>query len=220
MKMKHDIKSIAIALIVIGFLFIIKLQFPIYKVESNAVMNSLPKGKVVLLNKWSGINAGDIVVFNSNDNLYLSRILATSGTKIKCINNKFYSDDILINDTTALFEYKVYCEPTINDSLIDGFMELYPNREYLTLLSREYADSLRIKNGVIKVEEVVHSENYISSVFKDYSERYWSKSNFGPIEIPSNTFWLMNDDRSNVLDSRSFNTINKEDIVGKVVYVF
>ena len=59
---------------------------------------------------------------------------------------------------------------------------------------------------------------YINS--KELSEPYLPKdmytSDFAPVKIPSNAYWVMGDNRVNSKDSRVFGTITKSKIVGRV----
>ncbi len=216
MKIQIDKKPIAISLIVVGFLFFIKLQFPLYKINSDGMKAKFKKGQIILVNKFAEIEKEDVIVIEKEGEVYLSRIVATTNDKVSCVNGNLLVNGQLVMLDYLLFEYRVYTKPEIQDSLVNGFKVLYPKREYLTFISNSKADSLREEKNVIKVDKVIHAK----SNFRGDSASIDSRDNFELQTVPANSFWVMNDNRSNVNDSRKLGAINKQQIIGKVVYTF
>ncbi len=210
MNNKKDIKPIAIILIVVGFLFYVKLQFPIYKVSDNSMLNQFREGNVLLVNKFSEINKGDVVVFRVEDDLLIARIIANSGDKVQSTCGILTINDDETIEPFSLNKYSVYINDELEDTIIANFIEIFPKREYLAFLTPQESDSLNNNQGVNRVEKSL-----------DVKMQRWSRDNFGPFKIKGiNYYWLMNDNRSNIKDSRKYGLISNKNIVGKVVYVF
>ena len=221
MNKKIDIKPIAIALIVVGFLFFIKLQFPLYKVTSDAMLNSLKEGQIVLVNTWADLKTRDVVVVEHNDEVFMSRIIASYGDELFSKDGKVEVNGQLEPDTNLLFEYHIYCTSEVNDSIVVNFDELYPKREYKAYITSYWADSLKMADGIKRIEKINHSKNTVPILSKD-STFVGNRDNFGPIKVPNNKsfYWLMGDNRHKAKDSRYLGFISEDEIIGKVVYTF
>lgn len=220
MKIKIDIKPIAIILIVIGFLFVLKFQFPFFKIETNSMKNSFLPGQIVVVSKWSKIKHNDVVVYVYKNKFNISKVIAMAGDTILCSDGKLKLNNNFLESGNEVFEFLILCKPSVNDSLVDSFEEIYPKREYRAIITQTKADSLKKKEKVIKVKKVIQQEEYILFENKGQINNYRNRDNFGPILVPENSVWLMNDNRTNVNDSRSFGIVDENEIIGVITYSF
>ena len=83
------------------------------------------------------------------------------------------------------------------------------------------ADSLRIRTGIKKVKQIIHSKNEVP-IYNSDTTFIGSRDDFGPFKLPveQKKYWVMSDNRHKAKDSRIFGFISEDEIVGKVVYTF
>ncbi len=73
-------------------------------------------------------------------------------------------------------------------------------------------DTLEIKDGTIFING--------NKVEEDYTVSDKDPTNYGPIKIPPNSFFMMGDNRPFSQDSRFFGVIAKDDIIGKAFIIY
>jgi len=218
MNKNKNIKPIAVTLIAIGFFILVKWQFPIYKVASDSMFVSYKSGNYVMVSKLHEFKMSDVVVYNHQDEIKISRVVGVTGDQLKCKNGILFRNNDLVKLKNERHNYRIYCDTTIRTQLAKSLKEVYPNREYIALLSMAEKDSLETKEGVNRIVRIVQPPNGVSSVTKDYDQSYWSKDNFGPVVVPEDGVFLMNDNRANQQDSRTFGVISNQQIVGIIIY--
>ena len=79
-------------------------------------------------------------------------------------------------------------------------------------------DTLEVKGGVLYINGEAVEEEYLSA---DRTAHFHSaSSNFGPIEIPEDKYFVMGDHRDYSNDSRQVGLIDRDMFVGQATYVF
>jgi signal peptidase I len=71
-------------------------------------------------------------------------------------------------------------------------------------------DSVGIADGVLTVNDKPMRESFV-----DYN--LMDATYFGPVHVPSRTVFVMGDNRSDSVDSRTFGPVPVSDIVGRVL---
>ena len=74
-------------------------------------------------------------------------------------------------------------------------------------------DEIRVRNGVLFVNNERWEESYVNDAFPD-------SSYYGPVRVPAGEVFVMGDNRGNSRDSRFFGPIPIESIEGKAFMVF
>ena len=113
MKVNKNIKPIVVTLIAIGFFVAIKWQFPIYKIQVATMFNQYEQNNYILVSKLHAINTGDVVVFEHEGVVSLSRVVGVSGDKIQCVDTRLQRNGEAIAYKTERFDYAIYCDSTI-----------------------------------------------------------------------------------------------------------
>lgn len=71
-------------------------------------------------------------------------------------------------------------------------------------------DSVEIRDGMLQVNREVKREPYV-----DYESA--DSTFFGPRRVPEGTVFVLGDNRTNSIDSRSYGPVPEEDLLGEVV---
>ena len=61
------------------------------------------------------------------------------------------------------------------------------------------------------------TDNADPAIFKTFSKK-WSLDNFGPVKVSENTYFVLGDNSHNAMDSRYIGFINKNEVVGTVLW--
>jgi signal peptidase I len=72
-------------------------------------------------------------------------------------------------------------------------------------------DRVGVEDGVLHVNDRPIQEPYID-------QRLVDSAYFGPVAVPSGTVFVMGDSRSDSLDSRSFGSIRRQQIIGRAEF--
>lgn len=103
-------------------------------------------------------------------------------------------------------------ESTINRFDIIAFLmskDLYHYKRVIGLPN----EKIEIRNGDVFIDGRLLDESF--------AKQPWTETNFGPMLIPVNEYFVMGDNRPNSGDSRIWEppTVKREDILGKIVEV-
>jgi len=74
-------------------------------------------------------------------------------------------------------------------------------------------EKTQIRNGTIFINDRLLEE--------PFEKESWTESNFGPIVVPENEYFVLGDNRPNSADSRIWEppTIKRKDILGKIIEI-
>ncbi len=140
------------------------------------------------ISQWGDPKRGDVVTFPNprDDEIYVKRLIATPGDVVELRNNR-----LIINGERAIYR------------------EVDPEQAK-KLASQLQRRSLRTHR--ILEESVLGSTRIIMESSRRGNPHI---RNFGPVEIPTDTYFVMGDNRDNSKDSREFGFLERERVLGR-----
>jgi signal peptidase I len=93
------------------------------------------------------------------------------------------------------------------------------NKDYLKRIVGLPGDTIELRQNTLFVNGEAVDEPY--AVYNGNGNRSWSiPRNYGPYFISENEYFVMGDNRDNSRDSRHFDTVKREKILGKAIFVY
>lgn len=228
MSEKRYIKPITVFIIVIGFLILLKTQFPLYRVSNSSMQPNYNSGEVILVNKLSNLTSNDACIFSLKDEEHISRVIGLPGQEIVIKNGSAWVDDVCHDGIQTQTAYRIILgdhPPLAENDLLLKLEPLNDYKEYKANLTPSERTELERLDFVKKVTQIIYPNGY-DYTFSDYpifpnkKAFNWSIDNFGPVKVPADCYFVLGDNRHQSIDSRYFGFIKKEDIVGKVAFKF
>ena len=184
-----------------------------YQVPSGSMQPNILIGDRVWVNKlaydikipFSEINlsrkaepsVGDVIVFQSAkaDERLIKRVVGIPGDKIAMLNNRLTVNGKLVN----------FDELGVKQAF-DEFMQDRDSASYFT----EHPPQLFVP--VNQASDVSQNKGYSVRLNKQSYSRF---STFSEIEVPSDHYWVMGDNRDNSADSRVIGAVPREELIGR-----
>lgn len=110
---------------------------------------------------------------------------------------------LLVGDhlLVSKFLYK-FTEPKRGEIVVFKYPD-DPSRNFIKRIIAVGGDTVEIREKIVYVNGTRQDEPYVQHVFPDIlPARYSPRDNFGPITVPSNSFFMLGDNRDSSLDSR------------------
>ena len=124
------------------------------------------------------------------------------------MENTLMERDLLIADKLS---YKLLGhDPQRGDVMIFRYPE-DPRLDYIKRIIGLPGDDVEVRDGIVYVNGEALSESYIKE--KPFSD-------FGPVTVGSDEYFVMGDNRNHSSDSRVWGTVPRKNIEGRAVFVF
>ncbi|MCF6366697.1 MAG: signal peptidase I [Bacteroidales bacterium] len=218
--MKKPLKKIIFfSLSAITLVFIIKLfVFDFYTVANMSMYKTIKKGDKIIVNKFSKLNEGNIIAFEDDKtgDIKVSRLVAKNGSFVKIIEQ-----DLFVNKKFIDFEEVAYsyCLRYISNDEEDSLRNIYLLKKInnsgffqVELTDNEFNKILKDTLSNLK-EKLVAVKKCKYNIFSEPDD-------FLEITVKKDSVFLLNDNRSDLFDSRMLGLIPKNKIIGKVIYVY
>jgi signal peptidase I len=242
MKRKINIKSIAIMIIVVGFFYVVKSQFPHYKVSSQSMIPAFLEGDIIIVNNLinkEDILRSDVCVIEHNEEIYISRVVGIPGDEIEIRDGKLFVNEQEEIETQTCFNYKIKLgnhPPLAENDLLLLLNPINEFEEYEAILNKEQVLDISNFNFVKSIHKITHPRGYNytfsnNPIYPNLNLGNWSRDNFGPIKLKekgaetgnkkvklkNNYYFVLGDNRHKSLDSRHWGLIPETSIKGKFI---
>ena len=90
---------------------------------------------------------------------------------------------------------------------------LNTTQSFIKRIVRLPAETVQIRQGLVYVNGNWVPEPYVRSQYED-------RSDFGPVHVPSDSYFVLGDRRSKSNDSRAFGTVSSRLIEGRAAFAY
>ncbi len=148
------------------------------------------------------------------------RIFVVSAYRVSSssMEDTIYEGDYIFVNKLA---YEMGTEPQIGDIIVFKYPN-NPQKHYIKRITATGADVVQIADKVVYVNDEVAQIPFDSkhtdkrNIPGDLSFR----DNFGPYEVPFDSYFVLGDNRDDSRDSRFWGSVPHENILGKAVFVY
>jgi signal peptidase I len=151
--------------------------------------------------RWAEPRSGDVIVFRfpkEESTFYIKRIIGVPGDKIELKNKVLHINGNPIERKTL--------DPAQAKEVLDSFPEMFSRR----------TDERYVREDLEVYEDTLPTGKAL--VMTDKSKFYME--NFGPIEVPPGQYFVMGDNRDHSNDSRYWNFVPFENIMGRASIIW
>jgi len=212
-------RTIIFVLLPVLIVFIVRfLVFDYYTVEQMSMYKTIKKGDIVIINKFSKLKTGNIIVCEENETgkIKFSRLVAKNGNILKIKGQYLYLDNKLTKYQGVTYSYCLrYISKNEEDSLQQKYLMSKINNSgffQVELTDKEYGKIMNDTLSNLK-EKLVPAEKCRYNIFSE-------PDNLLELKVPKDSVFILNDKRSDFSDSRTLGLIPENTIIGKVIYVF
>ncbi len=129
------------------------------------------------------------------------------------VNKFIYGITIPFTDK-KMFEFK---KPKQNDVIVFKY-PLEPKKDFIKRVIGTEGDKILIKNKKIFINGTRYKDN--KGVYADRNLVRGPRDNFGPVIVPSNSLFVMGDNRDNSHDSRFWGFLDVNEVRGKAFIIY
>lgn len=173
----------------------------------------------VLVSNLLNVDIGDFIVFNQKvdeRNAWSFRVVAIENDTFEIKNGSVFRNGKNFDRNLKLVHmYKIprglYFQLSKAKLLINDNYETLIDSVYV-FIQDDIANLYKLESLRLKDREA-----FVDKRIKDEFKNNWNKDFLGPIIIPKNKYFVMGDNRDDVLDSRYIGFIDKKDIIGVVI---
>jgi len=216
--MKH-IKNILIILLssflITALLKVFIIQF--YINESDSMFKTIEQGSKLIVSKISKLRKNDIVLYKDhNDQLCVSRLAATENDSVTISGQNVMINSQVVKSKLQVLSYYFRFISEIEAEFLQNISK--PEEEgnsgiysiQLTDFEYNFIKNDSLSNLSLKLFPF---ESLIRDIFSESIQNDF-------LIVKKDYVFLLNDNRSNAHDSRTFGLIPKENLIGKVILSF
>tara|TARA_B100000809_G_scaffold265586_1_gene324879 strand:+ start:1140 stop:1856 length:717 start_codon:yes stop_codon:yes gene_type:complete len=229
-------------IIVVGFFYAVKSQFPHYSVSSQNMFPAFSEGDIILTNSLidkETIKRNDVCIVNYKGDAYINRIVGLPGDEIEIKDGTLFVNKIEQVGINICYKYKVKFgdHPLIaKNDLLSLLTPLNQFEEYEAILTQEQFLEISKLNFVKSIQRIIHPKGYEYAfsdkpIFPNHSSFNWSRDNWGPIIIhesgdevgtdkiilKNKSYFVLGDNRHQSLDSRYWGLVSEINIEGILI---
>ena len=177
----------------------------------------LKENKVVII-KYSRTKAGDVILYENenSEEVRISRLVAKAGDIVQIRNQELYLNKKVVKYKDVTYSYCFrFISETEKDSLENRYLTSKINNSgffQVELTETEYEKIINDSLSDFR-KKIVSIENCRYNIFSE-PDTYFE------ITIPADSVFILNDNRSDLFDSRTYGLIPTDNIIGKVIYVY
>ena len=121
---------------------------------------------------------------------------------------------LLSNDEAIIINRRVYdFEPVRRGDVVVFRYPLDATKSYIKRIVGLPGETVQIRQGLVYINGSWIPEPYVPSQYEDLSD-------FGPIQVPSDSYFVLGDHRNSSNDSRVFGTVPRRLIYGRAVFAY
>lgn len=173
-------------------------MIPTMKIGDHLFVNKLSYGlRIPFLGElatWANPKRGDIIIFDpplDNGKIYVKRIVGLPGDTIRVEDDKFF-----------IKGEEILKQPSPDRTIMNDVMD-----------QEKYSEA----NYKLYVEDFFNLKHYVLQYIN--RDHLYSKFNF-EIKVPEDKYFMMGDNRDNSEDSRVWGFVPREQIYGRVMFVW
>jgi signal peptidase I len=213
------------------------LQF--YRIPTTSMKPTLEVGANIITSNLVKPETGDVVIFSRISDQFdgvenpgqkitcTFRLVAKGGDKLQIKNGLVYINGRYADDSTRLIFYYTFPASKYEDVLVllkidDAKLAEYDWINYSAdsiVAALSYSQYNKVKL-IAPVRKFTFPKNDNEVLYQDNPSKKWSSDNYGPINIPQNTCFLLGDNRNAAKDSRYVGPIPLNDMKGVMIGKF
>jgi len=187
---------------------------------------NLPEGSRSIGTNTITPKNGDFVCYNFNDEylgkqIRVHRLVGLEGDTIQIkkgvvfLNDKNFDKDLNLTHFYQTSKENLIQLKNSDVDLSTIIIEQIDNDTIKLLLEDSF-----VKELSFEVHRLISDGDFINQETKAIYNKPWNEDNFGPIIIPKNKIFVLGDNRSYTIDSRTIGLINADEIVSVLIKTF
>ena len=187
---------------------------------------NLPEGSRSIGTNTITPKNGDFVCYNFNDeysgkHIRVHRLVGLEGDTIQIkkgvvfLNGKNFDKDLNLTHFYKTAKENLIQLKKSEVDLSSIIFEKIDNDTIKILLEDSF-----IKELSFEIHRFISDEDFINQETKAIYNKPWNEDDFGPIIIPKNKIFVLGDNRSYTIDSRTIGLINADEIVSVLIKTF
>ena len=187
---------------------------------------NLPEGSRSIGTNTITPKNGDFVCYNFNDEylgkqIRVHRLVGLEGDTIQIkkgvvfLNDKNFDKDLNLTHFYQTSKENLIQLKNSDVDLSTIIIEQIDNDTIKLLLEDSF-----VKELSFEVTRLISDGDFINQETKAIYNKPWNEDNFGPIIIPKNKIFVLGDNRSYTIDSRTIGLINADEIVSVLIKTF